>query len=139
MKFKAGEHGSPKTELKPGNPHRWQRGQSGNPAGRSKAKVQFDRMLADALMSPDPEARAQELSDLIWKAARDGEPWAVQLLFQRLAPQPLNVRMEVEKHGDEIDFSKFTDEELEQFGRILERIEGQTGLLESGESTPESE
>jgi hypothetical protein len=109
----------------------WRPGQSGNPLGRSKRRRQFDEALADTMATDHPEEAAQELADIVWAAARKGESWAVQLLFQRLSPQPLNVRMEVERRQDEIDFSKFTDAELEQFGRILERIDSEKRLLES--------
>jgi len=90
--------------MKPGNPawkrgqsanpaRQWQAGQSGNPAGKPHLRVVFERELADALAGDDPPVRAQELADIAWKAARKGEPWAVQLLFARLAPQPFELRV----------------------------------------------
>jgi hypothetical protein len=119
--------------FKPGDPRirpQWQPGQSGNPLGRSKRRRQFDEALADAMATDHPEEAAQELSDIVWAAARKGESWAVQLLFQRLSPQPLNVKMEVSKQ-DEIDFGKWSDEQLDQFGKLLEQVESQQRLLES--------
>jgi hypothetical protein len=109
---------------------RWQPGQSGNPGGKTQRRIQFEEALADALAGDNPEERAQELADICWAGARKGEAWSVQLLFARLSPQPVNVKMEVERVRDEIDFSKFTDAEMEAFGRILDRIDRESKLLE---------
>jgi hypothetical protein len=109
----------------------WPAGTSGNPVGKTKRRIQFENALADALAGDNPEQRAQELADICWAAARKSQAWAVQILFQRLSPQPVAVQMAIERKQDEIDFSKFTDEELEQFGRILERIDRESKLLES--------
>lgn len=118
------------TRFKKGHvgPH-WAPGQSGNPGGTNRLRREFDAALADALMGQDPAASAQ-LATIAWKAARKNEAWAVQLLFQRLAPQPLNVRVsrgEDDEHA--LDYSKLTDEEL----KTLEGIFARQGLIE-GES-----
>ena len=82
---------------KPGrsaNPARqWQPGQSGNAAGKPMRRILFERALADALAGEDVEAAAGELAEIAWKGARCGEAWAVQLLFARLAPQPMELRV----------------------------------------------
>ncbi len=77
-----------------GKSTQWTPGKSGNPGGKTRKQAQFEAALADALIGDDPVARAQELSDVVWKAARQSEPWAVQLLFHRLAPQTFSMRLE---------------------------------------------
>jgi hypothetical protein len=109
-------------------------GQSGNPGGIHRLRREFDAVLADALMGQDPIASAQELATIAWKAARKHESWAVTLLFQRLAPQPLNVRVSRGEDEHALDYSKLTDEEL----KTLEGIFARQGLLE-GESNQKSE
>lgn len=79
---------------KMGEKTRFPPGISGNPGGKSKKQRQFEVALADALISADPVERARELSDITWAAARKFEPWAVQLLFARLAPQTFSMRLE---------------------------------------------
>lgn len=77
-----------------GKATQFQAGRSGNPGGKTKRQAQFEAALADALVSEDPAARAAELAEITWTAARKSEPWAVQLLFNRLAPQTFTMRME---------------------------------------------
>jgi hypothetical protein len=125
-RFEPGKSGNPATQ--------WQRGQSGNPAGKSKMRRQFEEALADALAGENPAERAKELAELVWTAARKGEAWAITLLLARLAPEPIKVKMEVSRGADEIDFSRLTDEQLEQLEGIFERLAGPAGLVESGES-----
>ncbi len=95
---------------------------------------EFDAALADALMGENPAASAAELAAIAWRAARKHEPWAVQLLYQRLAPQPLNVRVSRGEDEHALDYSKLTDEEL----KTLEGIFARQGLIE-GESNPKPE
>jgi hypothetical protein len=111
---------------------RWPRGVSGNPTGRSKTRLQFEEALADALAGENPAARAKELAALVWKAARKGEAWAIMLLFSRLAPEPLKIKMEVSR-GEEIDFRQLSNEQIEQLENIFQQLAGPAGLLESGE------
>jgi hypothetical protein len=116
---------------------RWQRGQSGNPAGKSKLQREFEETLGDALAGENPHEQAKELATVVWAAARKGEAWAVQLLFTRLAPEPLRVKMEVSRGDDEIDFSRLTDEQIDQLEQIYMQVAGPAGLLESRESSAE--
>ncbi|MGD0869472.1 MAG: hypothetical protein ABSB88_07980 [Bryobacteraceae bacterium] len=107
-----------KRRLVPGHPWRFPPGQSGNPAGTSKRRVEFERLFYEALMgigNPDEAAR------LLWESARAKEPWAVQMLLDRIAPKDTKLRLEVSRGQDEVDFSRLTDAELEVMERILER------------------
>ncbi len=59
---------------------RWAKGHSGNPTGRPKRGQAF----TDALRG---KGTADELAELAWKAARQGAPWAIQMIYNRLEPQ----------------------------------------------------
>jgi hypothetical protein len=120
-RFLPGRSASPATQLKPGHPWRWQPGQSGNPSGKPRRQVEFERALADALAGDNPESRAEELANLVWAAARKGEAWAVQLLFTRLAPQPLKVEVSRGEQDDFFDPSRLNDAQLNQLVELLER------------------
>ena len=71
---------------------------------------------------------------LLWECARKREPWAVQALLQRLAPETKQIKL---THGvdDEptIDYTRLTDEELDHLERLLERAKIPDGTAESGE------
>ena len=126
-----GVNGCPpeKRRLVPGHPWRFQPGQSGNPAGIPQRRRAFEQAFYDALMgqgSPDEAAK------LLWECSRKREPWAVQLLLQRLAPQESKFKLEVSRGQDEIDFSRLTDAELEAVERILERARP-IAAIEGGE------
>ena len=125
--------------MKPGkslNPARqWQKGQSGNPAGMSKLRIQFQRMFADALLTDEPAKASRELSAIVWEAARKHEAWAVTLLYSKIVPNDLNVKIRRDDdEPDQLDYSKLTDEEIEILERLLERATGAAAQIESGQS-----
>ena len=64
---------------------KWKLGQSGNPAGKSKRRLQFDEALQRALMV---EVSPQEVARLVAEAARAGESWATRELVRRTAIVP---------------------------------------------------
>jgi hypothetical protein len=107
---------------------RWSKGQSGNPKGRPKR----GRTFSDAL---DAKGTAEELAELAWTAARNGEPWAIQMIYTRLEPQPaqLNLTHEVD-NGNSIDYRRLTNEEINLLENLLERASTPVGEIESGES-----
>jgi hypothetical protein len=107
---------------------RWTKGRSGNPKGRPKRGHSF----SDAL---DAKGTAEELAELAWKAARAGEPWAIQMIYNRLEPQPaqLNLTQEVD-NGNTIDYGRLTSEEINQMESLLERASTPVDEIESGES-----
>src|SRR5258706_166904 len=88
-KFKSKESGNPATKFKPGNPHRWQQGQSGNPDGISRSRLKFEETFYAALIE---QGAPQEAASLLWQCARAQEPRAVQALLQRLAPQTEQIK-----------------------------------------------
>jgi hypothetical protein len=133
-RFLPGVCGCPEKKLKPGHPHRYQPGQSGNPAGVSQRRAQFEREFYGALVgqgTPDEAAR------LLWECARSKEPWAVQLLLQRIAPQESKFKLEVSRGQDEFDFGKLSDAELEALERIMERARP-VAAIEGGESAAQA-
>jgi hypothetical protein len=117
----------------PGHPigaaHRW-RNVSGNPAGSPKARREFEQVFYAALLA---EGSAEEAAQLLWKAARNQEPWAIQCLLQRLAPQVTQVKLTHEVDNGGFDFTKLSDGELRQLAGILERAAGATPELAGGD------
>lgn len=116
-----------------GHRYGFQPGQSGNPSGVSKARRLFEEEFYHQLLNRGTPERAAQL---LWEAAEAREPWALQLLLQRIAPESSKVKLEVSRGQDEIDFSKLSDTDLEALERILERarpitaIEGGTGTAQ---------
>src|SRR5712692_9668413 len=95
---------------------KWKPGQSGNPAGKSKRRVQFEEAFNEALIT---EGGPEEAAKLLWEAARKGEAWAIQNLCQRFAPQTQSLHLVHEVNNEAIDHSKLTDEQLDQLDAIL--------------------
>jgi len=131
-----GHSGCPveKRRIVPGHQWRFQPGQSGNPAGIPQQRREFEQAFYAALMGQGSPAEAARL---LWESARAKEPWAVQLLLQRLAPQESKFKLEVTRGQDEVDFSKLIDAELEAMERILERARPVVVEIESGAGAAE--
>ena len=130
-RFKPGQSGNPQSTFKPGNSYRWQPGQSGNPAGIARSRLRFEECFYTSLIE---QGAAEEAAALLWECARKREPWAVQALLQRLAPETKQIRL---THGadDEptVDYTRLSDQELDQIERLLERARLPTGSREDGE------
>jgi len=122
------------TRFKPGvsgnETAKWKPGQSGNPAGKSKWRVQFEEAFNEALIT---QGGPEEAAELLWKAARAGEPWAIQELCRRFAPQTESLRMIHEVNDETIDYSKLSDEQLHQLEAILAQSGRQSGPIACGE------
>jgi hypothetical protein len=114
-RFKPGQGGPPAT--------RWQPGQSGNPAGKPRRRVLFEQAFYDALIG---EGSAEEAAKLLWTCARAKEPWAVQTLLQRLAPQDVRLKVTLNEGSTsgQYDLTRLTDSELEQFIQLASRARG---------------
>jgi len=134
-KFKTGQSGNPATMFQPGNKHRWTAGVSGNPAGKSRYRAQFDEAFNEALIS---EGSPEEAAKLLWDAARAREAWAIQNLCQRFAPQTQSLRLTHEVNQNELDYSKLTNEQLAQLDALLEQADIQPAALDSGEGPAQS-
>ena len=80
----------------------------------------------------------EEAAQLLWGAARSKEPWAIQELCRRFAPESPSLRLVHEVDSDEIDYSKFTDEQIRQLEVILDPPDGQPTPVADGESPPTS-
>ena len=107
---------------------RWNKGQSGNPTGRPKRGLAFSETLR-AQGTPD------ELAELAWKAAREGAPWAIQMIFNRLEPQSAQINLTQENpDANPTDYSRLTTDEIQKLEGLLERARDRATKIEGGES-----
>ncbi len=134
-KFRTGQSGNPATTFQHGNKHRWTAGVSGNPAGKSRYRVQFDEAFNQALIT---QGSPEEAAQLLWEAARAKEPWAIQNLCQRFAPQTQNLRLTHEVNHDEFDYSRLSDQQLAQLEALLDQAHVQPDIPDSGEGPAKS-
>jgi hypothetical protein len=133
-KFQPGKSGNPKTQFKPGNAHRWQPGQSGNPAGIARSRLQFEEAFYAALLQL---GSAEEAANLLWTAARQREPWAVQAILQRLAPETHKFKFTHEvENEDAFDLSRLTIDQLRDLQSLIGQAATEVGGG-AGESRPE--
>src|SRR5712691_167967 len=122
------------TRFKPGvsgnETAKWKSGQSGNPAGKSKRCAQFEETFNEALIT---EGSPEEAAGLLWQAARNGEPWAIQELCRRFAPQTQSVQLIHEVDNDKLDYTKLTDDQIQQLDAIFEQAGAEPLSLADGE------
>jgi hypothetical protein len=94
---------------------RWTKGVSGNLRGRPKRNYTF----TDALRA---KGSPHELAELAWKAARDGQPWAIQMIYNRLDPKPAQLKLMTEERDENpIDYSRLTDMEVRELQGLLDK------------------
>lgn len=114
------------TRFKPGisgnEAAKWKPGQSGNLAGKSKQRAQFEEAFNEALIT---QGGPEEAARLLWAAARSKQPWAIQELCRRFAPQTQSLQLIHEVDNDKLDYSKFTDDQIQQLEAILEQAGAQ--------------
>jgi hypothetical protein len=122
--------------------NRWREGISGNPAGVPAARRRFEAEFYAALIG---EGSPEEAANLLWEAAREKEPWAVQALLARLAPQETKLKISTETNDASYNLAKLTDTELDQFielaGRarvvtVIDATLATPGIAEGRESSP---
>jgi hypothetical protein len=116
----------PRGRFLPGHPigadTRW-RNVSGNPAGNPLARRQFEQAFYQALMG---EGSPDEAAKLLWDSARAKEPWAVQALLARVAPQEARLKITPEGSTNDgtYDLTKLSDDELRQLVQLAGRACG---------------
>ena len=110
---------------------KWKPGQSGNPAGKSTLRLRFEETFNEALIT---QGGPEEAAQLLWEAARAKEPWAIQELCRRFAPERPSLRLVHEVQHDEVDYSKLTDEQIQQLEAILGPADPQPTPVAGGES-----
>ncbi len=104
---------------------RWTKGQSGNPKGRPRRGDTFTGALR-------AKGTAEELAELAWTAARDGAPWAIQMIYNRLEPQPTQLKLTQEVDNENpIDYRRLNDDEARLLERLLERAATPVAEIES--------
>ena len=126
------------TRFKPGvsgnQAAKWKPGQSGNPAGKSKLRLQFEDTFNEALIT---QGGPEEAAQLLWAAARAKEPWAIQELCRRFAPESPSLHLVHEVHPDEVDYTQLTDEQIHQLEAILEPAETEASPVAGREGAPQ--
>jgi hypothetical protein len=99
--------------------------------------LEFEQNLYAALLG---QGSAEEAASLLWDAAREREPWAIQALLQRLAPEAKQINV---THGLEdeelIDYTRLSDEDLTALERLYECAKIPIGSSKGGASTPQLE
>lgn len=124
------------TRFKPGvsgnETAKWKPGQSGNPAGKSKYRMQFEEAFNEALLS---QGGPEEAARLLWEAARSKEPWAIQELCRRFAPQTQSLHLIHGIEDDQFDYSKLSNDQLQQLDAILEQAGAQPLSSEEGDGS----
>jgi hypothetical protein len=116
-----------------GNPHRFGHGVSGNLSGKSKYRTQFEDAFNEALIT---QGGPEEAAQLLWEAARAKEPWAIQNICQRFSPQTATLKLTHEVTSDGIDYTRLTDEQLDQLDSLLEQASDQPSSPEGGDGPP---
>jgi hypothetical protein len=107
-RFQPGVSGNPVTQ--------WRPGQSGNPVGKTKRRADFEESFNEALIT---EGSPHEAAKLLWAAARSGEPWALQEICRRFAPETQSLRLTHEEENERFDYTKLTDQQIQQLDAIL--------------------
>src|ERR1039457_2608283 len=122
------------TRVKPGvsgnQTAKWGPGQSGNPAGKSRGRARFEEAFNEALIT---QGSAEEAAQLLWQAARGKEPWAIQEVCRRFAPQTQSLHLIQEVHDDKFDYSQLTYDQLQQLDAILEQAGAEPPSPENGD------
>ena len=99
-------------------PHRWQRGQSGNPGGRPKKTPLADacREVLGQPVPDDPEGRtyAQAIAETLAAKALEGDIRAAQELADRAEGKPRQ-SVEIEQTSLREAFDRMNHEELEAY------------------------
>lgn len=79
------------------------------------------------------EGSPDEAAKLLWECARSKEPWAIQALLARVAPQETRLKIGPEgPTNGAYDLSRLTDAELELFIELAARARGAAGELKAG-------
>ena len=95
--------------------------------------MQFEEAFNEALLS---EGGPEEAARLLWESARSKEPWAIQELTRRFAPQTQSLHLIHEVDNDKFDYSRFTDDQLRQLDAILGQAGTEPLLPEGGNGSP---
>jgi hypothetical protein len=126
------------TRFKPGisgnEAAKWKPGKSGNPVGKSKQRADFEDAFNEALIT---QGGPEEAAQLLWQAAHRKEAWAIQELCRRFAPQTQSLHLIHEVDDDKFDYSKLTDDQIQQLDAILEQAGTQPLSPGGGEGSSE--
>jgi len=100
-------------------------GQSGNPGGRKKALITIELEKIAKQVLPDGTTEAQALAQVMWNAAKTGEPIAYKYVTDRLEGTPVqSVIADVNASVAEVDLSKIDPTKREALTETLLGIFG---------------
>lgn len=94
----------------------WEKGQSGNPGGVSKARLTFRQLIEQAVTDKDFSGVVK----VLLKAAKKGEPWAVREFFDLTVGRNWNIAL---KHKDVESESRLSIFELIEGARKQRELE----------------
>lgn len=91
----------------------WPKGYSGNPKGRAKKGETYQDVLKRLSDVPEDDARTKRdvICERVMELARDGEPWAVQWIVERMEGK---AAVHVEVHTKEDMLRDLSDAELSE-------------------------
>jgi hypothetical protein len=89
---------------------RFKPGQSGNPNGRPKGALD-KRLKVRRLL----EAHSEEMTNIVLDMARERDPVALKLIFERISPRPKSESVKLD-----VDFKKITNNE--DLMKIVEQL-----------------
>jgi len=93
--------------------------------------LRFEETFNEALIT---QGGPEEAAQLLWESARAKEPWAIQELCRRFAPEAQSLRLVHEVYDDAVDYTKLTDEQIQQLDAIL-GADAQPAQVACGESS----
>lgn len=100
-------------------------GQSGNPGGRKKALITVELEKIAKQVLPDGRTEAQALAQVMWDAAKLGEPIAYKYVTDRIDGSPVQtINADVNASVAEVDLSKIDPSKREALTETLLGIFG---------------
>jgi hypothetical protein len=102
-----------------------------------RSRLKFEEAFYTALIE---QGAPLEAALLLWECARAREPWAIQALLQRLAPETQRMKLTQElEHEAGIDYTRLSDAEIEQLASLLGRATTPVAQIDGGDSSTQPE
>jgi hypothetical protein len=102
-----------------------------DPSGIARSRLRFEEAFYTALIE---QGAPLEAASLLWECARAHEPWAVQALLQRLAPEAQRITLTQEEQNEtQVDYTRLSDAEIAQLEDLLGRAAYPVTQIAGGE------